>query len=44
MKAERVGIAQTGKEESPSKPFSDLPVLKGKLEERWSGTFYKDIL
>lgn len=44
MKAKSVEIAQTGKEDFPSKLLSVLLELKGKLEERWRETFYKDIL
>ena len=38
-----VGACQPGEEKAPGGPYSHLPVPEGTLQERWGGTFYKDM-
>jgi len=40
-KAERVGAVQCGEEKAPGRPYNNLPVPQGGLQESWRGTFYK---
>lgn len=38
--AERAGVVQPEEEKAVGKPYSDIPVPKGSLQERQGGTFY----
>ena len=36
----RAGVVQPEQEKAVGKPYSDIPVPKESLQERWGGTFY----
>ncbi|PKU28404.1 hypothetical protein llap_21292 [Limosa lapponica baueri] len=41
--AERAGVVQPGEEKALGRPYSNLPIPKGGLQERWGGTLYQGV-